>query len=79
MSIKEISEAVENKKILFGIKETLKHKKNLVSVFITKDARDATVNKLESAGIEFSVLKDKKEMAKSLNMDFASEVFAIKK
>lgn len=79
MSVKEISEAIKGKKILFGIKQCVKHKKLLDSVFICKDTRDETVDKLEKEKIEFSVLKTKKELAKELNLDFLSEVFSIKK
>jgi len=79
MSIKEISEAIENGNVVFGIKQALKGGKKLKNVFIAKDTRDETVEKLESAGIEFDVLKTKAELAKELNLDFACEVFSIKK
>lgn len=79
MSIKEINEAIEKDKVYFGIKQAIKHKKDLETVFITKDAREDTVQKLEDAGIEFIVLKTKLEMTKNLNLDFTSEVFSIKK
>ena len=78
MNLKEIKEAIEEEKIYFGIKQAIKHKKDIASVFITKDARDETVKKLEDAGIEFVVLKTKSEMTKNLNLDFESEVFSIK-
>ncbi len=48
------------------------------NVFIAKDTRDETVEKLEAAGIEFDVLKSKAELAKELNLDFECEVFSIK-
>ncbi|MAG40011.1 hypothetical protein CMI41_03525 [Candidatus Pacearchaeota archaeon] len=79
MSIKEIKEAIDKKKALFGIKQCIKSKKVLGGVFICKDTRDEVVDMLENAKIEFSVLKDKKEMSKELNLDFLSEVFSIKK
>ncbi len=79
MTIKEIKEAMKEKKIYFGIKQTLKHKKDIKAVFITKDTREDTVKKLENAKIEFSVLKDKDELTKNLNLDFTSEVFSIRK
>jgi ribosomal protein L7Ae-like RNA K-turn-binding protein len=79
MSVKEISEAIKTGKAIFGIKQCTKAKKNLKSVFICKDTRDETVDKLEKEKIEFVVLKAKKEMAKELNLDFFSEVFSIKK
>jgi len=55
----------------------LKNKKLLTSVFITKDTRDETVDKLEDAKIEFDVLKSKADLAKELNLDFECEVFCL--
>lgn len=78
MSVKEIEEAMNKGVLYFGIKQCLKHKKELKSVFISKDARESTVNLLEKEGIEFVVLKTKNDIAKQLNLDFESEVFSIK-
>tara|TARA_Y100000310_G_scaffold260387_1_gene269278 strand:- start:1590 stop:1871 length:282 start_codon:yes stop_codon:yes gene_type:complete len=82
MSVKEIKEAMEKKTIRFGIRQALKGAKKKGKnkqkiVFISKDTRDSTVKKLESAGIEFTVLKSKEELAKELNLDFESEVFSL--
>ena len=79
MSIKEINEAIEKDNVYFGIKQAIKHKKDIKTVFIAKDTRENTVQKLDDANIEFIVLKTKLEMAKNLNLDFSSEVFSIKK
>ena len=78
MSIRDLEEGLKENKVLFGIKQCLKHKKEIKSVFISKDTRDETVEKLEKAGIEFIVLKTKKDLSKLLNLDFESEVFSIK-
>ena len=81
MSIKEIKEAMDEGKIMFGVKQAVKHSKgkgNSVKVFVAKDARDATIDKLEEAKVEFEVLKTKEEIAKELGTDFESEVFSIK-
>jgi ribosomal protein L7Ae-like RNA K-turn-binding protein len=78
MSVRDIEDALKENKVFFGIKQCLKHKKKLKSVFIAKDARDETVDKLEKAGVEFIVLKTKQDLAKQLNLDFESEVFSIK-
>jgi ribosomal protein L7Ae-like RNA K-turn-binding protein len=78
MSVKEISEAIEAGNVMFGVKQALKGGKKLKNVFIAKDTRDETVEKLEAAGIEFDVLKSKAELAKELNLDFACEVFSLK-
>ncbi|MFH1238074.1 MAG: hypothetical protein ABIH79_02675 [archaeon] len=87
MSVKEINEAIEQGKVYFGIRQALKHAGHsadpkskgvkLSNVFISKDARDETVEKLDSAGVEFIVLKSKEDLAKELNLDFECEVFSI--
>ena len=77
MSVKEIKEAMENGDVLFGVRQALKNKK-LKQVFISKDTRDGTVEKLEAAKIEFDVLKSKADLSKELNLDFECEVFSIK-
>ena len=77
MSVKEIKEAMDAKKVSFGIKQCLKGGKKSKNVFIAKDARDGTVEKLESAGIEFIVLKSKADLTKELNLDFECEVFCL--
>ena len=78
MSVKEIKEAIESGSVLFGIKQALKLGKKSKSVFIAKDARDETVDKLEKAEVEFDVLKSKADLAKELNLDFECEVFSLK-
>jgi ribosomal protein L7Ae-like RNA K-turn-binding protein len=76
MSVKEIKEAMNEGKVVFGINQTLKKGKKLKHIFIAKDTRDSTVEKLEAAGLEFDVLKSKSDLAKELNLDFESEVFS---
>ena len=78
MSVKEIKEAMEEGKVLFGIKQALKLGKKAKGVFIAKDTRDDTVEKLEAAKVEFDVLKSKADLAKELNLDFECEVFSLK-
>ncbi len=77
MSIKEIKEAMDDGNVFFGVRQALKNKK-LKQVFISKDTRDETVEKLEFAKVEFDVLKSKEDIAKELNLDFECEVFSIK-
>jgi len=84
MSIKEIKEGMEKGKVLFGIKQVLKYfsakgkeKKN-GKVFLVKDAREETAEELEKAGIEFSLIKNKVDTTKELNLNFESEVFLVK-
>ncbi|MCK4650419.1 hypothetical protein KAT36_04285 [Candidatus Pacearchaeota archaeon] len=78
MSVKELREGIEEGKVLFGIRQALKLGKKAGNVFIAKDTRDETVEKLEKAGIEFDVLKSKIDLTKELNLDFECEVFSIK-
>jgi len=82
MSLRELSEAVKKEKVSFGIKEVLKagKKKKLKKdsrVFVCRDVRKETLDKLEKAGVEFEVLKNKTEISKELGLDFESEVFLI--
>lgn len=78
MSLKELREGIEAENVLFGIKQALKLGKKSKNVFIAKDARDDTVEKLEKAEIEFDVLKSKTDLTKELNLDFECEVFSLK-
>ena len=78
MTVKEIKEAIDKGKVCFGLRQTLKCRKKLKGVFICKDTRDETVEKLERAKVEFDVLKSKEDVAKELNLDFECEVFSIK-
>lgn len=78
MSVKEIKEAMDAGKVMFGIKQCLKVGKKAKNVFIAKDTRDETVEKLEGAQVEFIVLKSKEDLAKELNLDFECEVFCLK-
>ena len=78
MSVKVIKEAMKNNNVFFGIRQAIKNKKKVKMIFIAKDTRDETVEKLEDAKIEFDVLKPKTELAKELNLDFECEVFSLK-
>lgn len=78
MSVKEIKEAMAEEKVVFGVKQALKLGKKAKRIFIAKDTRDETVEKLESAGVEFDVLKSKADLARELNLDFFAEVISIK-
>ena len=76
MGITEIRKAMENGTAHFGIRQAIKKGKS-ADVFIARDARDGTVEKLEKKGIEFSVLKSKGDLAKELNLDFECEVISL--
>ena len=78
MSVKELREGIEAGNVLFGIKQALKLGGKSKRVFIAKDTRDETVEKLENAKLEFDVLKSKADLTKELNLDFECEVFSLK-
>tara|TARA_Y100000310_G_scaffold137104_1_gene136029 strand:- start:2732 stop:2980 length:249 start_codon:yes stop_codon:yes gene_type:complete len=81
MSVNEIKQAIDEGKVLFGIRQALKSGKGKkkLNVFVVKDIRDETIEKLEKAKVGFEVLGklNKEEVAKELNLDFESEVFSI--
>ena len=79
MSVKELKEGIEEGKVLFGVKQALKIGKKAKNIFIAKDTRDSTVEKLEKAELAFDVLKSKENVAKELNLDFECEVYSISK
>ncbi len=79
MSVKELLEGIEVKKVLFGVKQALKVGKKAKNIFIAKDTRDKTVERLDKAELEFDVLKSKEELTKELNLDFECEVFCLVK
>jgi len=82
MSLRDLVEADKKGKVSFGVKQVLKlakakKLKKSARVFISRDARDETVKMLEDAGVEFEVLKNKKEISKEMGADFDSEVYLI--
>ncbi len=77
MSVNEIKEEMKNGKVYFGLKQALKNKKKLKSVFVVKDVREDILNVLKENEIEYKPLKNKKEMSKLLDLNFSSEVFSI--
>ena len=77
MTIKEITQAIEGKKISFGIRQALKKPKPK-KVFVVADCRTETTEKLEQTKIKFEKLKSKAEVVKELGLSFESEVFSIR-
>jgi ribosomal protein L7Ae-like RNA K-turn-binding protein len=78
MSVKELREGIEAGNVFFGIRQALKLGKKAKIIFIAKDCRDETVERLEGAGLDFEVLKSKDDLTKELNLDFSCEVFCLK-
>lgn len=78
MSIKDIKEAMEKDNVYFGIKEAIRNPKKTKKVFIARDARAETLDKLKSLSFEPGILKTKEDISKELNLDFECEVFSIR-
>jgi|TARA_B100001971_G_C17958915_1_gene416385 ribosomal protein L7Ae-like RNA K-turn-binding protein len=76
MSVNDIRKAMSDGTAHFGIRQAVKGKKK-AEVFIARDTRDVTIEKLEKHGIEFSVLKSKGDLTKELNLDFECEVISL--
>lgn len=69
---------MEKGNVYFGIRQALKNsKKKNVQVFVVKDARAETIEKLEEGGLELDFLKGKEDVRKELDLDFYCEVFSI--
>lgn len=82
MSLKELNEAKKANKVSYGVKQVLKlaKKKKLGKssrVFVCRDTREEVLKELETAGVEFEVLKNKRDVSRELELDFDSEVFLI--
>jgi ribosomal protein L7Ae-like RNA K-turn-binding protein len=82
MSLRDLVEADKKGNIAFGIKQVLKlakakKLKKSSRVFVARDTREETIKKLEEAGVEFEVLKNKEDITRELGNDFDSEVFLI--
>lgn len=80
MSLKDIKDAIIEKKIIFGLRESLKNirGKKKAKVYVVSDAREDTFKKLKERGVEVESLKKKQDVAKELNLDFECEVFLVK-
>ena len=79
MSLKELKEAKENKKLVLGIRQILKNSKDKkVKIYVARDARSETIDKLQEKEINFEFSKTKKEISNELDLDFESEVFLIR-
>ena len=78
--VHELKKAIEEKKVLFGIKEIMKNTKNLEKVFVAADCRNEIIGILENNKIIMEPLDfSKDELASKLTLDFKCEVFGLKK
>jgi len=82
MSLRDLMDADKKGNVTFGIKQVLKlakakKLKKTSRVFVARDTREETIKKLEDAGVEFEVLKNKDDITREMGIDFDSEVFLI--
>lgn len=82
MSLRDLIEADKKGNVTFGIRQVLKlakakKLKKTSRVFVARDTREETIKKLEDAGVEFEVLKNKDDITREMGTDFDSEVFLI--
>ena len=75
----ELEKAIASKKILFGIKQTLKNVSKINKAYVSLDSRDQikTLLKMNKIGIEIINL-NKRELTARLGLDFECEVFGLK-
>jgi ribosomal protein L30E len=80
MTIKDIKDAIDKNKAVFGLRETIKackKNKGKYKVFVVSDARPETVKKLQDAKIDTEKIKAKEEVEKELQLGFLCEVFLV--
>ena len=77
MSIKEIKTAKDEGKIYFGLKQCLKHIKNIKKVYVPKDAGEDILKRLKEKGVDFEFTKSHKDLLKELDNNFHCSVFSI--
>lgn len=78
--IHELKKSIDNNVVLFGVKEALRHSKNLDVAYVPADCRQETLSLLGNNNVEIEVMDiSKKELAEKLELNFRCEVFGLKK
>lgn len=76
----ELKKSIADGKVLFGIRETVKHAKKISKAVVASDCRQEVISQLQNNKIELEVLEDTKhELANNLELDFRCEVFGLRK
>ena len=76
----ELKKAIEERKVLFGIKQVMKNTKDLEKVFVVTDCRNEIIGILENNKVDIEFLDFSKEkLANKLMLDFKCEVFGLRK
>ena len=76
--IKQLKEAVKEKKLVFGIRECLKNSGNIARVYIAADERQETDGIVKNSGAECIRLEvGREDISKILEISFQCEVFSV--
>ena len=78
--VHELKKSVEEGRIFFGLKQTLKNSKELNRIFVSSDCRKDVINKLKNQKVDVELAElNKEDLANTLELDFHCEVFGLKK
>ena len=76
----ELREFIDAERVLFGMRQCLRHEKKLAHVFIAADTRPEMLEKLNEMKFKVEQIElSKKEIAAKLELGFLCEVFGVKK
>ena len=76
----ELKSFIKDRKVIYGIKETVKNAEQIERAFITADCREHIKRLLDVNKIKTEVLDlSKEDIAISLELKFKCEVFGLKK
>ncbi|MCH7965199.1 MAG: hypothetical protein IH852_14810 [Bacteroidetes bacterium] len=78
--VHELKKNIENGKVFFGVKQTLKNAKNLKKVILPSDCRMEIRELLDTNKIAIEELEfGKQDLSNKLELEFECEVFGLKK
>ena len=76
----EMKELIENDKVFFGVRETIRNAKNVERVIVPSDCRQKSKEMLEKSNLEIEFVEfSKQELVEKLGIEFQCEVFGVKK
>ena len=78
--VKELQTLIEQDKVLFGMRECVKHGKKLTRAYVPADSRAEIIEQLAKIGVEVNKFElTEKEVTEKLALGFMCEVFGVKK
>ena len=78
--VHELKKGIEEGKIFFGIKQSLRNSNNLDKAKVSSDCRLEIIDALRKKNIEIEQMNfSKEELSNRLELNFQCEVFGIKK